>query len=143
MPPRIDHYTDVSREQAVELMVDLHRAVGGLLSTFTKSNYRIEVAALAMSVLTSGGLWALIAASQPTAAAWVGAIFSTIIAFLKFYQLTFGPKNRIKEAYALYQSIGKAIAGLRGGGKFNSMLFWDQYKGFEFDLTKLENPAAP
>jgi hypothetical protein len=143
MPPIIEHYTKVSHQQAVELMVGVHRATGGLVGTFTRSNYRIEVAALGMSVLTLGGLWALIAASQPGAAAWVGGIFSTLMALLKGYQLTFGPRNRIKEAYALYQAIGKAIAALRGTGEFNVTRFWDQYKGFEDDLTKLENPAAP
>lgn len=144
MPPGIEHYTKVSRQRAVELMVDLHRATGGLVSGFTRSNYRIEVATLAISVVTSGSLWALIAGSQPVPAAWIGAVFGTVIAFLKGYQLTFGPKNRIKDAYSLYQDIGKAIAALRAGkGEVNVTQFWDQYKGFEFHLTKLENPAAP
>jgi hypothetical protein len=48
MPPSIEYYTDVSCEQAVELIVGLHHATGGLLASFTKSNYYIEVVALAM-----------------------------------------------------------------------------------------------
>ena len=75
-------------------------------------------------------------------AAWLGATASTVVTGLSLYQLTLGPKPRVKQAYALYEAVGKEIAHLRGAANFDCTQFWHQYKAFELDLEKLENPAA-
>ena len=144
MPPKIPYYSsDITREQAIEIVVGLHRDAGTLTSRFSTNSYRIEVTILVITVLTSGGIWVLISEAMPKEAAWLGAIFSTITSGLIIYQLTLGPKKRVKPVYELYEKIGKELANLRGGRKFNPSLFWDNYKRFEYDLQRLQNPVDP
>jgi hypothetical protein len=141
VPPNIPYYSNITREQAIEITVGLHRETGALTAQFTTRNYRIEVAILVITVITSGGIWVLLGASFATLAAWFGAVFSTVVTGLTIYQLSLGPKQRVKPVYTLYEAIGKELARLRGVQDFNPTLFWDQYKSFEFELQKLQNPA--
>jgi hypothetical protein len=142
MPPTIDYYSNISREEAVRLTVALHRAVGAVTSQTTRANYRIELTALILSVLTSGAIWVVVDGAFHGVATWVGAASSTLVTGLSIYQFTLGPRPRVKQAYVLYEAVGKELAHLRGATTFDQVQFWDKYKAFEFDLEKLENPSV-
>ena len=136
------HYTDITRDQAIEITVPLHRATSSLLAINTRRNYEMELTILFLSVFTSGGLWVLLSAALPKIAGWCGAIFTTVTTGLILYQQMLGPKHKVPEIYNLYQEIGKELSSLRGTSHFNCTLFWDRYKFFEFQLDKLENPIV-
>ena len=146
MPPVINrpYYQPLQQWEAVVLAVELHRWMGNICAQFARRNYRIEMTILVLSVITSGGIWVLIGASFPQTAAWFGAAFSTIVTFFTIYQLSFGPKQRVRKAYEIYEAIAREVARVRGGSSsaFDSTAFWDNYKALEVEVTKLENPSV-
>jgi hypothetical protein len=146
MPPVITrpYYQPLQQWEAVDLAVGLHRWMGNLCAQFTRRNYRIELTVMVLSVVTSGGIWVLLAASYPQTAAWFGAAFSTIVTFFTIYQLSFGPKQRVRKAYDVYEAIAREVSRLRGGNPvaFDPRVFWDNYKSLEVEVTKLENPSV-
>lgn len=141
MLPQInDRNSNITPDRAIDIMVELHRETGKLVSTLSKSNKCIELTVLILTVLTSSGLWILISLSLPKIAAWAGAIISTIIMFLTLYKLIFNVSAKVKKALSLYGDIGSYIANIRSNIDFNYRSFWDKYKYFEvkhLEINKL------
>lgn len=139
LPPNVN--SNLTREQAIDILLPLHRIADRLTTYITNKNYKIEITILSLSVVTSGGIWVMLSASFPSLAAWFGAAFSTMVTGLTIYQLTpLGPKTHVEEAYAVYQSTVIELGLLRGGATFDSAEFWDLcYKRVEPQLRKLIN----
>jgi hypothetical protein len=139
--PQLSHDArgNVTREEAIDFITTFHRIADTLTTRISNSNYKIELAILGLSVITSGGIWVMIGASFPSQAAWFGAAFSTVVTGLTLYQLTLGPKKRVKAADEVYRKTQIELGLLRGGAPFEPYAFWECYKDLEYHLRKLLN----
>lgn len=137
-----EFYGKVSRNNALRLFARQYSNTRKFVDAAARSHFRIEVLRLVLFAVTSGGLWILLGASLPQTAAWFGALLTAVLSALSTFQLTLGPKRKLKEAYALLHDIGAELAALRGYARFDLVHFWERYEAFEFRLEKLKSPAA-
>jgi hypothetical protein len=122
---------------AVELVTIFYEAVGEISVGTRRRQRRIERVILALSTLTAGSLWMLIAQQFQTAAAWLGAATSTLISGLTVYQATLGPAHEAPGAEALYRDVGKYLADL-ASHPFDEYKFRDTVADFEARLRQID-----
>jgi len=123
---------------AIEAMTLFYIAVGEIATKNLTLDRKLEKTVLIISTLTSGALWTLIATQFENAAAWVGAIFTTIATGITIYQSSIGPNKTNVLAQSLYEEIGEYLAGLASAVDFDSFEFRDTARKFEAKLRKIE-----
>jgi hypothetical protein len=74
---------------------------------------RIEIGALALSVVTSGAVWTLLAAHVGAFAEWTGAAAGTLTTFLLIFQKTFGPQKRLDKLMNLLKACARMSSEVR------------------------------
>ncbi len=128
------------RQDALTHLRSMYRSAGALSSNLQARSRRIEIAMIVISVLTSGTLWTLISARYPDAAAWCGAVLSTLVTGLTLYQHQVGPMRRHREILALFHEIGQEIAVIEASTRFNRGQFWHRMKFLEFHYQQVMSP---
>lgn len=122
----------------VEEMIKLQNSAEQAASHYAKLANRIELTVLALSVLTSGAVWALAADALPKPLGWAGAVISTVVTFLTFYMYSSGIQQKRKRAIVVYEDITEYLGELRGKPYPEPNEFWVRYKAFERSLSKLK-----
>jgi hypothetical protein len=122
-------------DQASSLAVDVIKNV----ATYQIQNNRVEICILAISALTTGSLWVLLLRHFEPAAAWIGAILSTLTLALSAYQrLEIGPKRILEEANRQQEQMEELVKNLHGAKIFDADDFLDSYKPLRGAATRLK-----
>lgn len=123
---------------AVSELERFYRLVGDLLVRTTRRSRRIQLIIIVLTVLTTGTLWALISTSFETAAAWSGAVATTLLSFLSLYQATIGPGSKLREIQSIYDDAGEYLAHLTSSATFDYEYFADRLRRFESRIRQIE-----
>jgi hypothetical protein len=123
--------------ELVERLIAQQSRAEQYVARYAKRADRIELTIIILSVVTSGAVWALAADALPKQFGWAGAAISTIVSFLTIYMYASGLQKKRKRALVVYTEITEFIGHVRGAQFLDESEFWDTYKKFEAELTKL------
>lgn len=118
----------------IDMLVALQNSAEQCASRYATLADRIELLVLALSVITSGAVWALAADALPKQFGWIGAIISTVVTFLTIYMYSSGLQKKRKRAIVLSEEITEYLGERRGDPYLNQNEFWIRYKAFEKTL---------
>ena len=130
----IAKYGDENKVDAIARLIAMHRIVGVSVREISARDKKLQVATLAISVVTSGALWVYVSGALPKTAAIVGAALSTAVTGITLYQLSLGPTRNLEQANDLYQEFGRSLANVR---EYPDQFSWHQFKHLESAYTKL------
>jgi hypothetical protein len=117
---------------AVDSIVEIYNKVVARVKDYDRREARLRLFTLALSVVTSGQLWFTLAQGYPQFAAYTGAVFTTIIAFLIGYQRLLRYDDRAMSSIRLASEIAAYLAFIRSRPEeFHAGAFWRYYKLFE------------
>ena len=109
-----------------------------MLEKYARLADTLEYSVMALSVITSGALWALAADVAPKQLGWAGAVISTIVTGLTIYLYASGLQRKRKKAIVIRKEVGKFLAEVRGNPHLNEMEFWNKYKVYEGLVEELK-----
>jgi hypothetical protein len=129
----IDDDERKKRDQAAtELIDELDR----LIRSYAKQNDYVDYAILVLSTVTTGAIWLLVGQILPIAAAWVGAIISTVVTVLTILSLTVGFSRKRRQAIDLREDISRFVAEQQMRN-FRSDFFWPKHSKYKHELVRL------
>jgi hypothetical protein len=122
----------------INKMIELQDSAEKYVAKYARMADAIEVTVIILSVVTSGGLWALAADALPKQLGWGGAAISTVVTFLTIYMYASGLQKKRKKALVVHAEITRYLGQIRGAASIADDDFWQTYKDFEGRLVALK-----
>jgi len=126
-------------EMHLDNTINLYHNLEQQLMRFSNRARTIENTILAISVVTTGGLWLLAAQVLPQAILWLGAALSTLTTGLTLYLYSSGVNKKREKAINLHSEVSLFLAKIRGDQGLTEKEFWDTFKPLEHKIRTLEH----
>ncbi|AWB58199.1 hypothetical protein [Colwellia sp. Arc7-D] len=124
-------------QQYLDSTISLYAKIELQLKYFANRGNAIQNTLLVIGVLTSGGLWLLVAQVLPQVLMWLGAIFSTLTTGLTLYMYSSGVNKKRQKAIELHSEVSDLLGKIRGNPKLTDNEFWPIYKDLEHKIDTL------
>ena len=126
------------RDQDRDELVAFYRGARRIATMASTRWGRLEIAILALSIVTAGSLWGLLSESLPQLTLWVGAILATATTFVSGYSKYTNYHSVLQEALTLHSEIGEFLGQVRASAGMTQEEYWPRHKDLETKLYDLQ-----